>query len=62
MKVASDRMELITPITFGEAWVRINVLSCDYVFFLTVDELKELSQLTESLLQELKGEENADSR
>ncbi len=57
MKVTNDRMELVTPVPFGESWVRINILSCDYAFYLTVDELKDLSLLTEALLQELKGEQ-----
>ena len=61
MKVASDRLELVTPIPFGETWVKVNILSCDYVFYLTIDELEELSQLTEALLQELKGEQECQS-
>ena len=58
MKVKGELLEIKYPIDYGPDYLMIRHLVYDQVTWaMTLDELVELSSLTEALLQELKGEQ-----
>lgn len=63
MKIIGKLLKIDHSSNYGADYIEARHLKyTDLMWVMTLDELVELSQLTEALLQELKGEENADSR
>lgn len=61
MKVTGKLLKIEFPSKYGVDYVLIRHLKYSgLVWTMKLDELVELSSLTEALLQELKGEDNAD--
>ncbi len=59
MKVTGKLLEMECNIhnNWEDGWIKVNHRIYDIEWVMTLRELKELSQLTEALLQELKGEQ-----
>ena len=58
MEIKGELLEIKYPVEFGSDYCVVrHVLYDQVIYIMKLAELEELSQLTEALLQELKGEQ-----